>query len=310
MRFSVRVPASSANLGSGFDTLAIALNLFTSLDVEPVGEGVHVTGGPDLGGGENLIEHGLKVAAQAAGQPVPACRIHVKTEIPVARGLGSSATALVAGLVAGNHLLGDPLSEHRLFELAASIEGHGDNVSASLFGGVTLSLMAEREFIVRRVPVNGETRVVVFIPDSPALTSDARAVIPDSVPRRDAVGNLGRCALLVLALTQGDFGAFREAMRDALHQPYRATLFPHVEPMIVAALDSGAYGACLSGAGPTVLSFVAAERAPDVVAALDWIANDTEIPGTAKLLDVEYEGATVLSPAETLDDGGPTRPSG
>ncbi len=309
MRFSVRVPASSANLGSGFDTLAVALNLFTLLDVDAAAENVEIAGGPDLGGGENLIEHGLKVAAEAAGQSVPPCRIRVETEIPVARGLGSSATALVAGLVAGNHLLGEPLSEHRLFELAASIEGHGDNVSASLFGGVTLSLMAEREYIVRRVPVSAEMRVVVFIPEAHALTSDARAVIPDSIPRRDAVGNLGRCALLVLALTQGDFGAFREAMRDALHQPYRAALFPHVEPMMAAALESGAYGACLSGAGPSVLSFVAAERAPDVVSALDWVAHDSGFPGSVRLLDIEYEGATVLSSAELFDDERPG-PSG
>ena len=296
MRFSVKVPASSANLGSGFDTLAVALNLFTDLDVQSGGSGIRIEGGPDLAGGDNMIEHGIKLVARAINQAAPGCHIHVSSDIPVARGLGSSATALVAGLVVGNQLLGQPLSEQRIFELATDVEGHGDNVSASLFGGVTLSLISDRGVLVRRVPVNGDLRVVVFIPDALAFTSDARAVVPDSVPRRDAVANIGRSSLLVLSLMQGDFSAFGEAMRDSLHQPYRAALFPHVEPMIDAAVSAGAYGACLSGAGPSVLSFVDAQHAAAVATALDAVASRVAVPGVSRLLDIEYEGATVLQP--------------
>ncbi len=303
MRFNVKVPASSANLGSGFDTLAVALNLFTQLEVESTDQGTEIVGGPDLAGGDNLILVGMHIAADSAGLPLPSCIIRVTSNIPVARGLGSSATALVGGLVCANRLMDSPLSEQRLFELATAVEGHGDNVSASLFGGVTLSLITDDGVIFRRVPVNGDLRVVVFIPDVHALTAHARAVVPEMVPRRDAVANLGRCALLVLALSQGDFTVFGEAMRDTLHQPYRASLFPHVTPMIAAANAVGAYGSCLSGAGPSVLSFVDAGRASDVVRELERIAVDVGIPGSALLLDIEHEGATVMQPVGRHDLG-------
>ncbi len=303
MRFSVKVPASSANLGSGFDTLAVALNLFTELEVESGGQGIRIDGGPDLAGGDNMIQHGIEIAARDAQLVVPSCWIRVSSDIPVARGLGSSATALIAGLVVGNHLMEQPLSDQRLFELATEVEGHGDNVSASLFGGVTLSLISDRGVLYRRVPVNGDLRVVVFIPDALAFTSDARAVVPASIPRSDAVANLGRASLLVLSLMQGDFAAFGEAMRDSMHQPYRAALFPHVEPMIAAAAAAGAHGACLSGAGPSVLSFVDAESASDVAAALDEVAVRVGVPGTARLLDIEYEGAAILQAVARRENG-------
>ncbi|MGA7670449.1 MAG: homoserine kinase [Nitrolancea sp.] len=296
MRFNVKVPASSANLGSGFDTLAVALNLFTGLEVESADSGILIEGGPDLAGGDNMIQHGIELAARDADQPTPSCLIRVSSDIPVARGLGSSATALVAGLVAGNHLLDQPLSEQRLFELATEVEGHGDNVSASLFGGVTLSLVSDRGTLFRRVPVNGDLRVVVFIPDALAFTADARAVVPDIIPRRDAVANIGRSSLLILSLMQGDFSVFSEAMRDSLHQPYRAALFPHVGPMIDAGISAGAHGACLSGAGPSVLSLVDAQHAADVATAFDAVAQQVGVPGASRLLDIEYEGATILQP--------------
>lgn len=296
MSFKVRVPASSANLGPGFDTLAVALNLFTELEIEPGNDDVKIEGGPDLGGGDNLIVRGIETVADDAGLLVPGCHIQVTSDIPVARGLGSSAAALTAGLIAGNQLLGHPLSEQRLFELATTVEGHGDNVSASLFGGVTLSLDSTDGVMFRRVPVDGDLRVVVFIPQQLAFTTDARLVVPDLVPRQDAVRTVGRCSLLVLSLTQGDFAAFREAMRDSLHQPYRMKLFPHVEPMIEAAIHSGAYGACLSGAGPSVLAFVDAESAANVLESMERVASSIGFPGRARLLDIEYEGAAVLPP--------------
>lgn len=301
MRFKVRVPASSANLGPGFDTLAVALNLFTELDVASGSYDVGIEGGPDLGGGDNLIARGIKLAAADAGVPVPGCHVQVKSDIPVARGLGSSAAALVGGLIAGNRLLGNPLTEQRLFELAAEVEGHGDNVSASLFGGVTLSIANADRVLFRRVPVDGDLRVIVFVPQQLAFTADARSIVPDRVPRQDAVRTVGRCALLVLSLMQGDFAAFGEAMRDSLHQPYRQKLFPHLVPMIDTAIVSGAYGACLSGAGPSVLAFVDAESAANVLDSMETLARSSGLPGRAHLLDIEYEGAVVLLPDGSID---------
>ncbi|HEX7103955.1 MAG TPA: homoserine kinase [Nitrolancea sp.] len=293
MRFSVRVPASSANLGSGFDTLAVALSLFTTVVVESTDDGYIFDGGPDLAGGENLIEQGMRLAAEMAGLPLPPCRVAVSSDIPVARGLGSSATALIAGLLAGNHLLGNHLSQQQIFELATSIEGHGDNVSASLFGGVTLSLICADRVICRQIPLDGALQVVLFVPDAFGLTADARAVVPLTVPRQDAVANLGRCALLLMALMQGDFALLGEAMRDTLHQPYRSALFPHVGPMIKAAVEHGAFGACLSGAGPSVLAFVDPERAACVAEALNDEAFSRAVAGTAIVLDIVMGGATI-----------------
>ena len=293
VRFRVSVPASSANLGSGFDTLAVALGLFTTVTVESADEGTRFDGGPDLAGGENLIEHGMRLAADVSGLALPPCRIGVLSDIPVARGLGSSATALVAGLLAGNHLLGDPLSRQRVFELATGIEGHGDNVSASLFGGITLSLISADRVVCRQIPLGRALKVVLFVPETFGLTADARAVVPTLVPRHDAVANLGRCVLLTLSLISGDFSLLGEAMQDTLHQPYRSKLFPHVAPMIEAAVAHGAYGACLSGAGPSVLAFVEPERAESVAGALDREARDRNVAGDVMVLNIVSEGATI-----------------
>jgi homoserine kinase len=293
VRFSVKVPASSANLGSGFDTLAVALSLYTTVIVEPADDGYVFDGGPDLAGGENLIEQGMQLAAEAVGLALPHCRVSVSSDIPVARGLGSSATALIAGLLAGNHLLGDQLSRQQIFELATGIEGHGDNVSASLFGGVTLSLICPDRVICRQIPLGGALQVVLFVPDAFGLTADARAVVPLTVPRQDAVANLGRCALLLMALVQGDFPLLCEAMQDTLHQPYRCALFPHVGPMIESAVEHGAFGACLSGAGPSILAFVDPERAARVAEALNDEARSRAVAGAAIVLDIVMEGATI-----------------
>jgi homoserine kinase len=295
VRFSVRVPASSANLGSGFDTLAVALGLFTTVNVETAEAGVVFDGGPDLAGGENLIEQGMRLASGTAGLALPPCRVAVSSDIPVARGLGSSATALVAGLLAGNHLLGEPLSRQQIFELATGVEGHGDNVSASLFGGVTLSLICADRVIYRQIPLGGALQVVLFVPDVFGLTADARAVVPTMIPRQDAVANLGRCALLLMSLIHGDFEPLSEAMQDSLHQPYRSKLFPHVAPMIGAAVATGAYGACLSGAGPSVLAFVAPACAAHVAAALDVEAREHNLAGSAVVLDIVTEGALITN---------------
>lgn len=293
MRFSVRVPASSANLGSGFDTLAVALGLFTTVIVEPAERDIMFDGGPDLAGGENLIEQGMRLAASTAGLALPPCRVGMSSDIPVARGLGSSATALVAGLLAGNHLLGEPLSRQQIFELATEVEGHGDNVSASLFGGVTLSLICADCVICRQIPLGGALQVVLFVPDAFGLTADARAVVPPTIPRQDAVANLGRCALLLMSLMEGEFALLGEAMQDALHQPYRSKLFPHVAPMIESAVAHGAYGACLSGAGPSVLAFVAPEGAASVAQALNDEARRRAVAGAGLVLDIVTDCATI-----------------
>jgi len=294
MRFSVTVPASSANLGPGFDAMAVALELPLTVDVSTASAGgARLVAGPDLHGGEDLVLTGMQAAARAAGRPLPDCRVSVRAEIPVARGLGSSAAALVGGLLAGNRLLGDPLGPDAILQLGSAAEGHGDNVAAALFGGVVVVLASGEQVVSRRVPVAGPLRAVLFVPDHEGLTRDARAVLPATVPRGDAVANAARCALLVLALTTGDFELLGLAMDDRLHQPYRVALYPYLTDMIAAARAGGAYGASLSGAGPAVLALTAPERAAEVRARMEAVADHHGLTGHPLEVPLSETGARV-----------------
>lgn len=302
MQFSVRVPASSANLGSGFDSVGLALRLYTIVDVsEGTSSAPQVVRGPELYGGRDMVLEGMHEVARAAGRRLPGCDLTVTSEIPVARGLGSSATALVAGMIVGNVLLDIPLSTHELLHLAAEIEGHADNVSASLLGGVTLSLLSDHKLVSRNVPIRGELTSVVFIPDELGLTENARAVVPNSVPRSDAILNLSRCGLLVLAFSSGDLSLLGEAMTDRLHQPYRETLFPYVPKLIDAAISGGAYGSCLSGAGPTVLALTSPYCAESVGDSLLVAAERYGIAGSTHVLEIATSGAEVFDPVKEYD---------
>lgn len=293
MSFSVRVPASSANLGPGFDILAIAVGLYLNVDVEPApGEPV-VQDGPDLLGGGDLVLDGLRRVAEAAGRPYPGCRLRVRSDIPVARGLGSSAAALIAGMLAGNRLLGDPLDRLALLCLASQAEGHGDNVAAALHGGVALAIPTESGWLYRPLTLGRPLRAVVFVPEQTGLTGEARAVVPESVPRADAVANAARCTLLALALVEGRFEDLTEAMEDRLHQPYRARIFPYLPALIKAARGAGAFGASLSGAGPSVLALAEPRHSEVVRAAFEGAAADLGVAGVALDLPVEQTGAQI-----------------
>lgn len=293
MRFSVTVPASSANLGPGFDSMAVAVELPLTVEVATAEGGVRSVAGPDLRGGEDLVLAGMRMAAGAAGRTLPDCAVNVRADIPVARGLGSSAAALVGGLLAGNRLLGDPLDADAILQLGTEAEGHGDNVAAALLGGVVVVLPAGARVISRRVPVAGPLRAAVFVPDRVGLTRDARAVLPIAVPRADAVANASRCALLVLALSSGEFDLLGVAMDDRLHQPYRAALYPYLPEMIAAACAGGAYGASLSGAGPAVLALAAPENASKVGAAMASVARRHGLSGRSLDLPLSQTGARV-----------------
>ncbi|HET9016886.1 MAG TPA: homoserine kinase [Thermomicrobiaceae bacterium] len=294
MRFSVTVPASSANLGPGFDALAVAIDLPLRIDVVqmPAG-GSRRVGGPDLGGGEDLVLAGMRQAARLAERELPACQVSVRADIPVARGLGSSAAALVGGLLVGNHLLGNPLDEDAILRLGTAVEGHGDNVAAALYGGVVVVVRDGERVVAHRVPLAVEPRATLFVPDRAGLTRDARAVLPAEIPRADAVANAARCALLVLALGSGELDLLGLAMDDRLHQPYRTMLYPYLPEMIAAARASGAYGASLSGAGPSVLALVAPERAAAVAAAMADVASRYHLGGTSLDVPLATAGARV-----------------
>ena len=260
MRVRVRVPASAANLGPGFDALALALALHNEVHIEE-GDRVSVTVEGEGAGrldtsAQNVVARGARLAFEATGRPFRGVTIRCLNRIPLSRGLGSSAAAWVGGLVGANALLGEPLDRVAILALAAKAEGHPDNVAAALFGGLTVSAVAGDRVTAVSVPVPDDLSWVVLVPDAEASTFQARAVLPESVPRADAVFNVQRVSLLLAALGTRRVELLALAMQDRLHQPYRQRLFPWLERVTAAALEAGALGSVLSGAGPSILAAV------------------------------------------------------
>jgi homoserine kinase len=311
--FTVRAPASSANLGPGFDALGLALDLWNDLDVDPMVSEDRVTIlGRDaelltgLGGEphENLVLRAMRQLAEAHGWALPPVGLTFRNAIPVSRGLGSSAAALVAGLIAADALLGLGLSRDELYGHAWRMEGHGDNVGAALYGGAILAVPGVATAIQLIGHPGASTGLddmaaVVFIPEITGATWAARAALPERIPHTDAAWNLAMTAGIVAAFLTGDRQVLAASMNDRLHQPYRARLFPHLDPVSRAATNAGAIGACLSGAGPTVLALTDRPAIEDVVAGVTDAASRTRVLGETVVLNLTRQGAS-LGPAPSL----------
>jgi homoserine kinase len=298
MRFSVRAPASSANLGPGFDALGLALDLWNSIEIETGGEGIRVSyvgsDAPGMDGLENYSVRAMRQLAEEYGRELPPFYLTAQIDVPVARGLGSSAAAIVAGLIAGNHLLDLGLGEDQIFQAAARMEGHGDNVGAALHGGAILSVPALGRAVKLTDGVNLDLTTVVYIPDEHGATWVARAELPQHVPLADAAFNIGAAGGIVAGLITGDIGPITAGMHDRLHEPPRSRLYPHLIPMSEAARSAGAVGACLSGAGPTVLALVTHENLTAVCRAMQETGRTAGIPGQCRHLPISPKGAQLI----------------
>lgn len=253
----VRVPASSANLGAGFDCLGLSLPLYTTVRVQPAATtevqplGALLAGTP--ADESNYVYRCMADLAQELGQTLPPLRLEIESEIPLARGLGSSAAALLAGLLAANTVLGTPLSQAEVLHCASRLEGHPDNVAPALLGGIVVATFDGKEAQPLRISPPQSLGVTLLIPDFELSTSEARKVLPSAYSRADTVFTASHAALTVGALMAGRLDLLAEAMRDKLHQPYRAPLVPGLVQVLAGATAHGALGAALSGAGPTVL---------------------------------------------------------
>lgn len=259
MQVKVRVPATTANLGPGFDCLGMALGLHNTVELAQTDGGLRITvDGEGAGliptGATNLVYRAVAALFDRVGQPRPGLRIHLNNCIPLMSGLGSSSAAIVGGLVAANALLDEPLATDELLALAVSMEGHPDNVAPALLGGLVVVVEAEGRPIYRRIGVP-PLEVVVVVPDFRLATVEARAALPAQVPLADAVFNLGRTTLVVQGLIHADYDLLASVMDDRLHQPYRAPLVPGLVDVFHAARQAGAAGVALSGAGPSVVAF-------------------------------------------------------
>jgi len=295
VRVHVRVPATSANLGPGFDALGLALGLYnevTATEADTVTVALEGEGAGSLPATrDNVVARGVRQAYEAAARPFKGVTLTCVNRIPAARGLGSSAAAWVGGLVAGNALLGEPLSREAVLALAARAEGHPDNVAAALFGGLTVSCaLGDGRITSVSLPVPAALRWVVLVPETTSSTAEARAVLPESVPRADAVFNVQRVALLLAGLQRQRTDALAAAFDDRLHQPYRCRLFPWLPAVIEAARAAGAIGGALSGAGPSVLAVVAGDPG-EVGRAMEGALTAAGIGGRAQPFSVDTEGA-------------------
>jgi homoserine kinase len=298
---SVDVPASSANLGSGFDCFAAALSLKLRAELWHGDEaGILLNargeGAPREGttAEDNLLIRAFREGLHASAAPGAASwRLEVSSMIPSARGLGSSAAAIVAGVVLGAAVGRRTVDADELLVLAARLEGHPDNVAAALYGGFTLAVSEDGERVgLRRFRVPEAWIPVAFIAQAESRTTDMRAALPSTVSHAAAARQAGRSALLATAIMTSDAGLLRAAMRDELHQPYRLPLLPGARELIELAYERGAAGACLSGAGPTVLAVC---DSPASAHAVEKAWNTAGLPGMATRLRFDTTGARLIA---------------
>lgn len=293
---SIRVPASTANMGSGFDSIGMALSLYNEIRFEVIPSGLEII----LPTGEengvptdesNLIVRSIEAGLEATGVPMPGLRIWQKDAIPQTRGLGSSSACVVGGIVAANILSDAMLSTQEMVDIAAQIEGHPDNVLPTFIGGMAAGAMDEGHVRFVHIEPPRQLKCCVLIPDFTLSTHKARAALPEEVPLRDAVYNLSRAALMVGAMTQGRLDLVSTALGDSLHQPYRKALIPGYDEMVAAAEKNGALGCCLSGAGPTLVAFLDKDYR-QFTQRMQKFVQGMEHQWRVELLDICFEGVS------------------
>jgi homoserine kinase len=268
---TVSVPATSANLGPGYDCLGLALDLRhnvtfslqseASLRITADGEDSHKIPLSE----NNLVFQAAEIIFRRLNWQPSGLHIHQQNEIPIGSGLGSSSSAVLAGMFGANGLCGSPLSRQDILQLATDLEGHPDNVAPAVHGGLVLGIQGSNGLVVEQIPIP-PLNVVIILPDYQLLTADARAALPDHIPLQDAIFNTSRTGLLIRALETANFKKLQIAMQDKLHQPYRIQLIPGMKDAFQAAQEAGASGVALSGAGPSLIAF-APEQHQEISAA-------------------------------------------
>lgn len=301
---TVQVPATTANLGSGFDAIGAALSWHSFVTLEPCDDVVIEVSGE---GEKEIARNESNIAVKAIkallqnlqgdlSKPLrKGFRLHLDNRFPLTRGLGSSAAVRVGALVAANCLLGEPLPFDQLLKLAADLESHADNVAAALLGGIVVAVPTNESIAWARFLPPLDLRIALLVPDFSLETEKARSVLPKLVPRTDAVFNLARAALLVAALSTGQVDRLKVAMQDKFHQPYRQSLIPWLQQVFESALNAGALGVHLSGSGPTVAAWCEDESKAEAVAKAMWQSlKSAGVKGFWKVVGLDIHGAKVV----------------
>ena len=291
----VKIPATSANLGPGFDCLGLALQLYNTITVEPDRPfQISLTGSYRDGipaNESNLVWQTMCHLWELIHYPTPSVALTLENYIPPSRGLGSSSAAIVGGLVAANTLAGSPYTKYELLQVANALEGHPDNVTPALYGGVTLSVPTDSGISPRILAKAPNFKVVVVIPDTRLDTEKAREILPPHITRNDAVFNISHVGLLIEAFIREDYSLLKEGMRDVLHQNQRAILLPGMLETIESALKAGAHGAALSGSGPTLIALIRESSKQEVSQSMITTMGKYGINVQAIVLEIDSLGA-------------------
>ena len=303
-RVVVRVPGTSANCGSGFDCIGLAATIYNDLDltlledekliIESAGEGADLIPTDE----KNIVWKSAKLVLDRAGKSerFKGAIIRMNNHVPISRGLGSSAAAIVAGLFAANEIIGRPFSKNDILRFATEIEGHPDNVAPAIFGGFTVSVVDKGHVQTFSFLPKNKLKLIVAVPDFPLSTRTARQVLPKTVPMKDAIFNISRAAMLIAALIKGKDNFLMNAFDDALHQPYRKNLVPGMSEVFDAAKNAGALGVALSGAGPCLIAFSSEQKhiENDIATEMVQTFKKNNVQADALILNLDTRGAFVI----------------
>lgn len=293
----VKVPATSANMGPGFDCLGVALNMFNTFYIEEIDCGLEITGCNDeYKNDDNLVYKSMKRCFNRIGYDYSqrGYRIRIESEIPESRGLGSSAACIVGGVLAANEIAGSKLSRREMLELAAEIEGHPDNVSPAIYGGMQVSIMEGSRVYSESIQLARGVKFCAIIPDFTLSTSESRSVLPKAVSYRDAVFNIGRASLLIAALSNGNFDLLKAACMDKIHENYRGSLIRNYNEIINACSCLNTAGVFLSGAGPTIMNILG-EEDNNFSRDMEYILSNMKDKWLVRELRPCNEGAAVIA---------------
>jgi homoserine kinase len=300
MSVCVKVPATTANLGAGFDCIGAALSLYNQFTFTLANERKIVAQGAEADrvdlGSHNLAYQAFVKVFERLQKPIPHIQLTIDLSVPLARGLGSSATAIVGGLLGGNGLAGFPLSPAEIMEMAIAMEGHPDNVVPALIGGCRLAASNGERWEVCDLPWHSTIVPVVAIPNFELSTAEARQVLPATYSRADAVFNISHLALLMRGLETGNGAWVRAGLADRIHQPYRKKLIKGYADVEQAAIAAGAYGLVISGAGPTLLALVDENSTNQVVSAMTTAWQALKVQPTVQVLHLDVGGAQISQP--------------
>lgn len=289
----IKVPATSANLGPGFDTLGLALNLYNIFEFCEIEEGLEIIGCEDIyNNKDNLIYISMLKVFEKIGYYPKGIKIIIDSNIPFSRGLGSSAACILGGVMGANELAGGHLSEEEIFKIATEIEGHPDNIAPALFGGLIVSVADDNQIYHNKIHVASGIKFVALIPDFSLSTKSAREVLPANIPYKDGVHNVGHVSLLISALNNGRFDLLKVALKDKLHQIYRSQLILGFDEIINKCYELNCLGAYLSGAGPTIMAIIHNENDDFKNRIKDYFLENN-LQWDVKELTVDFNGATI-----------------